>query len=190
VAERDALTALLARDHQEVARDMVNGNPWLCQQVNVEWASWSSEFLKSRGMARAGLFLVGSAAFGFSLDPEKAGRPFRRIGGMSRPSDLDLAVTDERLFKECWQDLVADERGMPVPRRDSRHRAGVYWGRIDGWGLPGRAGSNAQVRALLDAVRRSKEFRGYRVSLRIYRRQEDLHHYLVHMLNALEREIQ
>ncbi len=168
----------------------MTGNPWLCDQLGVDWREWSRTLLDGHGYTDATLHLVGSAATGFSLSPEKAGRPFRRLGGVGAPSDLDIALIDGDLFRSCWNEMVSWERSSGGASYLLGHdRERVYWGRIDDHRVQNRSAVRIKVRMLIDACRRSSEFRGYPASLRVYRRQEDLVHYVVRGLQALGRTV-
>ncbi len=183
------LAVLLADGPKQLADRIVNADPWLCGQLGVNWSSWSRQLLLDRGFANASLHLVGSAAIGCSLSPENAGRPFRFLGGLEKPSDLDIALVDTGLFQSCWDEMVRFERQAGPTYLNGSDREHVYWGRIDDYRVPHRTAPRAAVRALLDACRRAQEFRGYPATLRVYRRLDDLSHYVLRGLNHLGRTI-
>lgn len=189
LTSRARVRSFLSGDLLDLAGRVVTENPWLFVQLGVDLQSWSKAFLNGVGLSSASLHVVGSASVGFSLSPEKAGRPFRRVGGMNPPSDIDLAVIDKKLFTECWNEMLHHERlGQPRYLHDS-DRIHVYWGRVDDRRVPHRASSRRLMRTLTDSVRRSAECRGYPMSIRVYRREEDLTYYLVDRLRHLRSEI-
>lgn len=179
----------LAHNSAVLAKNLLEDNPWLCKQLGVEWAAWSRSLLEELGLKRATLHLMGSAAIGFSLSPDKPGRRFRTVGTTDGPSDLDIALVDDSFFHACWNEMLRRDRRERFAS-GAHERECVYWGRIDDHRVPNRSPSRMQVRTLLDSCRRSPEFRGYPVSLRIYRRRDDLLGYLVSSLSALERTLQ
>lgn len=189
IANRGRVAAFLAEDTAVLAERILTQNPWLCEQIGVHWNSWSRALLDSNGLRSASLHLLGSAAIGFSLSPEKAGRQFRQISGTELPSDLDLAVVDDGLFRSCWDEMVAFERLGRSTYLNESDREHVYWGRIDDYRIPSRSPAKTQARTLIDSCRRSPEFRGYPASLRVYRRWNDLFYYVVRGLQALGRTI-
>ncbi len=138
-------------------------------------------------MPHATLHLMGSAATGFSLKAEQAGRPFKQIGDRERPSDLDLGVVDDGLFESCWSAMLNEER-IVAHYLTVNKRAFVYWGRIDPYNLPARASLRITLRGLQNAVTRCREFRGYPASIRVYRHLDDLIGYTEHSIQALAKE--
>jgi hypothetical protein len=72
--------------------------------------------------------IVGSGKVGFSLDPEKFGRPF------NRRSDIDFLVVDSAMFDQIWLNLIRWQypRRQALPHSDrefaANRRRNVYWG--------------------------------------------------------------
>ncbi len=171
-----------------LAERLVASNPWLCEQIGVDFAEWAKPVLRDHGLPGATLHLVGSAATGFSLRAEQAGRSFRKVGGIKRPSDLDLGIVDEKLFDSCWTKMIQWERGINC-YLEVLDRAHVYWGRIDRGKLPERAYLRIALLDLQNAVTRSREFWGYPASLRVYRHRHDLIGYLEYSIQVLMRSV-
>lgn len=185
---RERIQAFLTENPRTLAERIVTSNPWLCEQIGVDFAVWAKPVLKTHRLSSATLYLVGSAATGFSLRAEQAGRPFKRAGGIKRPSDLDLGIVDKELFDSCWNKMIQWERGISC-YLETLDRAHVYWGRIDRHKLPERAYLRITLRDLQNAVTRSREFRGYQASVRVYRHRDDLLGYLEHSIQVLMRSI-
>lgn len=174
----------------ELAASIMGKEPWLCRELKVDFTNWATSTLSdAQRPSSAKLFLLGSAAIGFSISPTKPGRPFRKLGSTSASSDLDLAIVDPDFFVSCWDSLVQREVVEGPRRFTNNQRAKVYWGRIDDWILPKRTPPRTDARRVVDAVRRSEPFRGYPASLRVYRREADLSNYLTHHLKSLKREL-
>lgn len=172
------------------ASAIINDNPWLCEQIGVDFEDISRLALKSAARPpKAKLKLIGSAAVGFSLNPENPGRPFQVLKGGINPSDLDLALVDEDLFVESWNEVVAHEVVMGPSFLNDNKRARIYWGRLDQWMVPRRSKPRTQMRRVLDSIRRSTQLYGYPATIRVYRREIDLINYLTHHIRILKREV-
>lgn len=171
-----------------LAERLVSSNPWLCDELGFDLAAWARPLLDAQGLPHATLHLMGSAATGFSLRACQAGRPFRQTDHTEGPSDLDLGVVDETLFDSCWDAMLQEERGVDH-YLEVCERARVYWGRIDDHRLPDRSSIRANLRELQNAVRRSRQFRDYPASVRVYRQLDDLIGYTQNSLRALARSI-
>ena len=185
---RERIQAFLTETPKTLAEHLVTSNPWLCEEIGVDFAVWAKPMLRAHHLSSATLYLVGSAATGFSLRAEQAGRSFRKVGGIKRPSDLDLGIVDEELFDSCWNKMIQWERGINC-YLEALDRAHVYWGRIDRHKLPERAYLRITLRDLQNAVTRSREFRGYPASVRVYRHRDDLLGYLEYSIQVLMRSI-
>ena len=185
---RRNIQEFLVDDPRIIAERIVTSNPWLCDQIGVNFSAWSRPLLQSNGFHKATLHMVGSAATGFSLRAEQPGRSFRKIGGNRQPSDLDLGIVDNNLFDTCWKKMIQWERGINQ-YLDVRDRAHVYWGRIDRHKLPYRTYLRVTLRNLVNAITRSREFRGYPASVRIYRHHDDIVGYIENSIHILSRSI-
>lgn len=187
-AELDTIRAFLAGDNGALARQIVDRNPWFCDQVGVDLGVWAPTFLATQGLVDATIHIVGSAATGFSLKEEQPGRPFRFIGDGVKPSDLDVAIVHQPLFDDCWAEMVVFDRTTRV-HSEFQDRVDVYWGHLDDYRLPERAQMRRRLRDVAGAIQRSAEFRGYPCTLRIYRSRRDLVGYVKNSINDLERSL-
>lgn len=178
--------AFLQGSPRALAECLLTTNPWLCDQVEIDFAAWAKPLLRDHDLPSAALYLLGSAATGFSLKAEQPGRPFKRIGGTRSPSDLDLGMVDEALFDSCWNEMTREERGICHYLEDW-DRIHVYWGIIDDYKLPARAKLKITLRNLQNAITSSPEFRGYPASIRVYRTHDDLIGYLESSIQRLRR---
>jgi hypothetical protein len=178
---------LASQPFDALAADLLDTNPWLCGELGFIFADWSTRALASAGRPHAALFLMGSAALGYSLNPTKAGRAFGRLE-TGRPSDLDFALVDSQLFDQAWGEMKKDDRlghSWGITESDRQH---VYWGRIAPRAIPNRTRPSREISGLTSAVRRSPEFRGYKASIRLYRERVDLEAYTIWSLASLARE--
>ncbi len=177
---------LLSGTDNDVLDALLHPQPWICEKMSVDFRCWSGSILSDCGFPRASrMHLVGSASIGISLSPAKAGRPFRTIQDGPHPSDLDVALIDDGLFIRTWNRLrKLDEQAV---RSNWRTRENVYWGRLQDSVFPARSAEKRKVMSLSNAIRRSREFRGYPVSVRVYRRKADLRSYLRWSLAQLRR---
>lgn len=173
--------------------------PWLFAGDATSFDAWRAYVACEGKVAAESVFIVGSASTGVSLNPTKAGRPFRRIGGQDAPSDIDAALVDHELFTMVWNDVVSLDRSQalagPFNRtfgkaRDFQElraevRLKVYWGAIaDRLASPATPAA-ARLRAISAAATRSSPLTGYRLGFRLYRRYEDLRQAQIVSLRSL-----
>lgn len=81
------------------------------------------------GLPRDGIFIVGSARIGFSLNPDRFPR------GFTRSSDIDVLIINSDLFDAIWHTILKwhyPRKGQPLPGQDGswmrRRRTDIYWG--------------------------------------------------------------
>lgn len=94
-----------------------------------EFVKWKMNLAKSIGVDAADLTVIGSAAVGISLNPDKA---FKEFGPHS---DIDIAVISYFHFLQAWRFLRQGKNRTNLPPRqraawkdhESRY---VYWGTI------------------------------------------------------------
>jgi hypothetical protein len=182
---------------------LFSGVPWIFDGDDAAFRAWREAVASAAALELDGVHLVGSAATGFSLSPLKAGRPFRRVAVGNAGSDIDVAIVDDGLFMKAWEALVASDRfgrlGRQLAGRVSqdnsirdeldRLRCYVYWGLIPHYvSLPGTEMAR-RLRMLAAATSRLKPFVGHRVSVRVYRRREDLVGYHLASARSLHRSL-
>jgi len=174
---------------ERLATQILQRAPWFYDQIESDFLKWSRNLLARQDFpATAVLHLVGSAANGFSLSPEKPGAPFRKLPYHDHPSDLDFCLVDNKLFMQIWNSMVKEDHLLGPQRRQDLIRVRVYWGRIEQYVIP--PSKAARVRRLADAIRRTPECRGYRTSIRVYRRRKDLKGYTLSCLAKLKKAIE
>jgi hypothetical protein len=180
-----------------VEEQLLGGIPWIFDRDAASFRSWRSEVASAAKLDSDSVYLVGSAATGYSLSPRKAGRPFKRIGA-NNASDIDIAVVDSTLFALMWNTIVAYDRNRTLlsalaessnrplmPDRISRVRLQVYWGTVSSSdSLPGTTEAQ-RLRSLFAATSRREPFLGHAVRARVYRRRRDLIAYHVQSLQQV-----
>ena len=160
--------------------------PWIFETAEL-FAGWRNDVGAAARVRPEDIYIVGSAATGFSLSPTKPGRPFQRLSpGTSRASDIDVALVGRRLFDEAWEQLLAEDRhgrlGRQLPSRGdiskwqqlSKLRTDVYWGTISHGHTIAGSRTGQRIRLTLAAVTRRAPLAGYYARIRIYRRRSDL----------------
>lgn len=153
----------------------------------THYDAWRNAISHAVGVAPSGVYLVGSAATGFSLHEDKLGRAFRPLA-----SDLDIAIVDLTLFTETWNRLLGIHRSglMWLPSEVVlRLQKGVYWGFIPQEWVPRNTSEARRLLVGVGATTSDPTLRGHRASCRLYRRVEDLEGYLRSNLMKAERAV-
>lgn len=194
---------------QFVEQELLQPIPWIFEGDEEGYELWRGDVARKAEVDQKGIFIVGSAATGYSLSPAKPGRLFRAVGlGGDPPSDIDIAIIDENLFFLTWNLIVSLDRGRALSRRLShvwtkrrgtfvgqvKHmRESVYWGTIGHAFVPRGTDIAQRIRMLFAATTRRTPFLGHEAHARIYRRREDLVGYhewgIGELLDELERRI-
>src|SRR5579864_7616044 len=86
-------------DGEFVEREIIDRRrPWIFD-ADEDHQAWRASVAGELGLGPDSIYIVGSAATGFSLSPLKPGRPFRQLGGADeQTSDIDIALIDSSLF--------------------------------------------------------------------------------------------
>jgi predicted nucleotidyltransferase len=187
--------ALLANNSdKEITKRMLADVPWIFHGDGTLFAAWRAAVAGVSAMlAPEAVFLVGSAALGYSLSPLKPGRDFRSGSLASERSDIDLAIVSHDLFIAAWERVADRDRSLLLGGTEesrSKLRSDVYWGHIYSRSVPCGTQSSQIVRGAIAATQQKPPFRGYDVRARIYRTRIDLAEYHVHSLAVLRRELQ
>lgn len=173
--------------YREVAERAVLGRrPWIFP-TDSEYAGWQRLISDVLGESAVEMRIVGSAATGFSLNPLKAGRPFRSLGAADASSDIDFALISSALFEGGWNEVLRVDREVGHGRSEhaQRMRRNVYNGFLSENWVPPRTISAQWLLRIKTAVGSVRPFRGYPLAFRAYRRIDDLHAYHVHSLKQL-----
>ena len=173
---------------RDLAKSMLLSNPWYFDRIGVDFGKWSMSIRTKCGFTGpSSLALVGSGATGFSLHPEKAGTPFRDRNDKDGASDLDIALIDPAVFIAAWDSLLKEDAMRTGRRIADEIRIRVYWGRIEQDVLPAKL--RPRIRKLASAISRDSNCNGHSVTIRLYRRREDLMGYTTWSLGQLKRDV-
>lgn len=168
--------------------------PWIFQGDATLFGAWRAALAKEVGITPDSVYLVGSAATGYSLNPTKPGDDFRRAltGVTNRPSDLDIAIVAPNFFERAWNSIIRFDKGGALGRflreqygykgfetgDDIRQmRQNVYWGAISHVHATSGTDIARTFRNVFAATTRVRPFFGHPPKARIYRRREDLLNY-------------
>lgn len=188
-----ALISAAGTDEAFVDKAIINATPWIFGGDAGSFAAWRGAVARDLRARTADVFIVGSAATGYSLSPANPGRPFRPLtGAPTSASDIDLALVSPALFEEAWKLLVLfDRRGSLRIGSDDRQRmrAGVYWGRIEQRSVPLGTDAARRLAVAAGAVTRREPTVGYSVSIRVYRVFADLRGYQASCIRSLRQLI-
>ena len=165
--------------------------PWFFRGRNDLFEGWRRRISRQGKVDTQGIFIVGSASTGYSLNPSKLGRPFRVLGAGEKPSDIDVAVANQTLFAEAWNEILTrDRKGQSsLINADERNtmRIKVYWGHISGRIVPRNTSVARRLLGIISETSRIEPFVGYSVNIRIYRRTMDLIGYQIWSIREVRR---
>lgn len=170
---------LAQRAYREVADQAVlNRRPWIFA-TDGDYAVWQQLISTVLAEATVDIKIVGSAATGFSLHPEKAGRPFRALNGPEKSSDIDVALVNAKLFEGAWDAVIASDRQVSLggSKDTQRMRRNVYNGFLASHWVPQRTSAAQWLLRIQAAIGRIPPFRGYPLRFRAYRRLVDVYAY-------------
>ena len=188
-----------ASPYDFVIKRLLNDIPWIFHADQTSYTKWRIEASKASDINADYIYLVGSAATGFSLNPLKAGQDFRPLKtSESWPSDIDIAIVDPGLFESAWNTILSYDRTLrmrevivkeskerPFKDRLARLRLDIYWGTLSSTFTISGTEEARRIRALLAATTRLSPFQGYQTRARIYRRREDLISYHIQSMKRL-----
>lgn len=193
---REDLKQLLASHSDEafLRQYLFDSAPWIMQRDASVFESWRAGVLSEIQLPDASLHIVGSAATGFSLSPYKPGREFRPLRpDFADASDIDLALVSSGLFTQCWESLLHHDRRRALRLTSDgidRMRQDVYFGFVNDKILPKNTPAARATQSVAIAAGRKPPLRGHRVSIRVYRRFEDLEGYHRSSLRSLRAELE
>jgi hypothetical protein len=162
--------------------------PWIFD-ASETYDAWRSSVAETLSIEPGSIRIVGSAATGFSLSPQKPGRPFRRTSSLNTvASDIDIALIHPNLFAMAWDTIIRFDREHKLGGTEERRntiRVNVYWGLVGQRTLPRNTEPARMLLTAMSVAGRLPPLRGYRIQSRIYRRMEDLRAYHISSLRQL-----
>lgn len=187
-----------------VENEVFDKTPWIFKGDATVFEEWRKRVADAGGVDSGSIYLVGSAATGYSLSPYKPGRKFRLPGITgTRPSDIDIAIVDNDLFVDLWDVMLTYDRkrrltevlAVSGPLRGDeleRVRQNVYWGAIANNCAPAGTLPSRRLLFAFSAASRKSPFLGHPPKARVYRRKEDLLAYheqsVLELVRTLESE--
>ena len=128
---QDFLNGLKAHEWSAVARKWVlDVVPYVFGANVTAYAHWRYELSAQIDVDPSNIKVVGSAATGFSLNPQKGYKRF------DANSDVDVAIVSHYYFEEAWRymrNLGTGLYGLPMRAKHAiqKHQSGyVYWGTV------------------------------------------------------------
>jgi hypothetical protein len=193
MAREDAVNLLTSTTDLAITERMFGETPWIFERDVGAFNEWRQDVADATACEAEGVYVVGSAMFGYSLSPDKPGRPFRRGGfNQHERSDIDVVIVSGRLFADTWDALLhADKAGLlgGTPAGRDKVRTDLYWGHITNTTVPGGTPPARSLRVAMSATTSRAPFRGHVAKARVYRRREDVVNYHVQSLRELRRTL-
>lgn len=107
---KDALARI--SDDAEIVRRYVTGDAIGCEIINADQYAELKERVASKFKIHASdVIVVGSAKLGFSIAPHKRWDPFNP--DKDKPSDIDVAIVSESLYKNIWAEMAMHAAKRP-----------------------------------------------------------------------------
>jgi hypothetical protein len=186
-------TFLGTRSNEDIVdKDILGRRPWLFE-TDTAFTDWREVVAAVLSIALTDVWIVGSAATGFSLSPLKPGRGFRSGNetGAAR-SDVDIAFVSNKLFTSAWDTITDYDRGFRLwGDNDSKAqlRRDIYWGLVSDSQVPRNTDAARAINRARAIAGRERPIRGHEVRCRVYRRQDDLRAYHIASLRGLRRAL-
>jgi hypothetical protein len=162
--------------------------PVIFHDDRIAYANWRRDLAQRLGVDASAILVIGSAAFGISLNPNKNYRFF------SDESDIDVAVVSEYHFSEAWRtlrNLGAKRHGMNQRVKqaiDDHVKRYIYWGTIATDKLLHLFPYGKQWGDAIEAAAGVEPTVGRSIKVRLYRDFDSLRAYHVNNLINLRTE--
>lgn len=171
--------------HRFVSDRVLEPVPFIFSGNSSVYMEWRHDLGAALGVDPRAIAVVGSAAVGLSLNPNKRLAPFRD------DSDVDVAVISVHHFESAWtwlRQLGASIHSLPAPARRSvvEHRERlVYWATIATDKLIGHMPIGKTWVPALATIGKKTPPSSRVVNVRLYRDFEALRAYQVEGVTAL-----
>ena len=184
---RDTLIESLKRESPSAFLEahMFDRIPALFGEDRTQYVAWKRILAESIEVDAACIIVVGSAATGTSLSPNKHFKPF------DDTSDVDVAVISSYHFTESWRYLrMNGDRRLNVDVRtriawDEHVKRYIYWGTIATDRLLGILPFGLQWLAAITKMSNTRPTEGRTINLRIYADYESLRAYQLQSVKNL-----
>ena len=163
--------------------------PYIFSGDSTGYFRWKATLADRLGVDPRDLILIGSAAVGFSLDPDKNLREF------DDASDVDVAVLSQRHFDIAWRHLrglgARGYRMLPDEQQavKSHRRSYIYWGVIATDMILGHLPFGPEWTKALSDMAEIDPTKGRIINARLYHDSEALRSYHVNGLKRLREQI-
>ena len=130
---------------EQILEETFTGIPFVFAGRGAEYTTFRGQLAKALKCDAKNISLVGSGRFGFSLAPDKFGRPFHDR------SDIDVVIVCSEFFDEAWLELIKyDFKSLTFDSdvADSlrEHRRNhVFWGYLEPYNLKTALSSYSQI---------------------------------------------
>jgi len=184
--DRAAFIEALKRDDPSVFLEthLYDRVPELFGGNRAQYIEWKRTLAESIEVDPACITVVGSAAIGASLNPDKNFKLF------DADSDIDVAVISHYHFTQSWRYLrMSGTRRLSVDTRtriawDEHVKRYIYWGTIATDRLLGILPFGLQWLAAISKVSELPPTRGRDINLRIYADYESLRAYQLNSVKS------
>jgi hypothetical protein len=150
-----------------------------------KFALWRIELSKLIEVDASELVIIGSGAFGISLNPNKNFRAF------DEKSDIDVAIVSEYFFNTAWRHLRnmgSDIHSLPPAAKQSVHdhvTKYIYWGTVATDKILPYLPFGKKWGRALDRMAKHEVTYGRTIKARIYKDFDSLRAYQVNNLKGL-----
>mgnify|MGYP001203901288 CR=1 FL=1 len=183
-------SALVARDPSDfVSHFIFEPVPFLFNADFSSWLNWKRTLGDGIEIDPRDIVLTGSASIGYSLNPNKALRPF------TNSSDIDCGVISSYHFDVAWRHLRRlrpSWLSLPSSSRRAieRHRTNyIFSGTIATESILGILPFGTTWQRALDKMSGVPPTQGREVRLRIYKDYESLRAYQAHNIKKLRDDL-
>ena len=111
-----------------ITKWILESTPYVFKDKETEYIRWREFIADKLKIDPCNIYITGSAALGFSLNPTNSLRKF------SARSDIDVSIVSSHFFDVAGYDLLHEKRSNLTPKMqnaldDHRNRL-IYWGTI------------------------------------------------------------
>lgn len=155
--------------------------PYIFDGEEDEYIHWREKIAKNLRVDPTDIFVTGSAALGFSLNPNKNFKHF------DEKSDVDVSIVSQHYFDVAWHDLIFTSRTIIQPKMkasldDHRNRL-IYWGTIATDKILPLLSFGAEWDSIIKSSQLFPVFENREINFRIYKDKLSIRNYLQVSIN-------